>query len=187
MCLQVCRREKYKQRKTKEGRPRLEEAVYCRLNCASLKPFADTLILFCKGHNSKSTRPTASWGLGLGMLSFEAGHAGANCAPAAGEDYCILLGLVSNVCTKMKTLTDTSSAHQRKPETQITATSRHLWLCYLFDTSFFTQSRRDRPLSLNLMWRFRLRIKHSQTSRADVKYFAHMDVHSGSLHQCRQC
>lgn len=60
------------------------------------------------------------------MLSFEAGHAGASCAPAAGEDYCILLGLVSNVCTKMKTLTDTSSAHQRKPETQITATSRHL-------------------------------------------------------------
>lgn len=48
MCLQVCRREKYKPRKTKEGRPRLEEAVYCRLNCASLKPFADTLILFCK-------------------------------------------------------------------------------------------------------------------------------------------
>lgn len=102
MCLQVCRREKYKPRKTKEGRPRLEEAVYCRLNCASLKPFADTLILFCKGHNSKSTRPTVSWGLGLGMLSFEAGHAGASCAPAAGEDYCILLGLVSNVGIVLK-------------------------------------------------------------------------------------
>lgn len=50
--------------------------------------------------NLRGQLPVAS--LGLQTLSFEAGHAGASCAPAAGEDYCILLGFVRNVGIVLK-------------------------------------------------------------------------------------
>lgn len=62
--------------------------------------------LFCKSHNIKSTRPTAScqfrftdaffWGRSRGSQLCS------SCAPAAGEDYCILLGFIRNVGIVLK-------------------------------------------------------------------------------------